>query len=339
MSTPKRHHYLSEFYLKGFSQENRIWVFDRETRKTRLDNPHNTAVISHYYTIREQDGSLNTEVESMLSIIEGLAVDVIQKLDDYQEITESEKQNLAIFIGLLRVRVPQFEQILKDIFDANAKSIIEVGLATPERVKSIIENNKDKISDSSDINPEELTEFVNRGEYKVIPHRHYMIASMLKCGLYLAHYLWQMDWFILHAQNDNTLITTDAPFTVLAPAHMTHPYRYGISLIKPGAVKLVPLSKTCTLAMVDRGDRLIHRELANNQVRMHNEILTSQCHRLVIGAEEEIILDLIKNTRIDECKPNPLVKIEKYGDMDGLLTVTRLEVAKHNSAWLGSLIQ
>jgi hypothetical protein len=339
LTTLKRHHYLSEFYLRGFSQENRIWVFDRETGKTRHDSPHNTAVISQYYSIKEQDGSHNTEVESILSIIESLAVNVIQKLNNHKEITESEKQKLALFIGLQRVRVPQFEQILKDMFDAQAKSLLEVGFATPERVKSLIEQYKEKIGDTSDINPEELAEFVNRGEYKVIPHRHFTIASMLNCGLEIATYLWQMDWFILHTQNDNVLITTDTPFTVFAPKYMTPPYRYGISLIEPGAVKLIPLSKSCSLAMVDRGDKLFHRELTNEQVRIHNEILTSHCHRLVIGTEEGIILDLIKLTKIDESKPEPIVKIEKYGDMNGLLTVTKLEVAKYSSAWLGSLIQ
>lgn len=339
MTTSKRHHYLSEFYLRGFSQKNRIWVFDRETGKTRLDSPHNTAVITHCYTIKEQDGSYNTEVESMFSSIETQAVDVINKLNDHKEITESEKQSLALFIGLLRVRVPQFEQILKDMFDAQAKSLIEVAFATPERVASFIKQNQEKISESSSINAEEFADFVQRGEYKVTPHRNFTIANMLNCGLYVMHYLWQMDWFILHSQNDNMLITTDAPFTLFAPAYMTPPFRYGISLLKPGAVKLVPLSKTCTLAMVDRGDKLLHRELTKEQVQIHNEILTSLCHRLVIGSDEKNILDLIKNTKVDQSQSNSIVKIEKYGDMDGLLTVTKLEVAKYNSVWLGKLLQ
>ena len=62
MSKQKRHHYLSEFYLKGFSQENRIWVFDHETKKLRRGTPKNTAIKTNYYTVTDEKGKQSTEV-------------------------------------------------------------------------------------------------------------------------------------------------------------------------------------------------------------------------------------------------------------------------------------
>lgn len=49
MSKPKRHHFLPEFYLNGFTREGLLCVFDRETGEYRRQAPKNTAVIGHFY--------------------------------------------------------------------------------------------------------------------------------------------------------------------------------------------------------------------------------------------------------------------------------------------------
>jgi hypothetical protein len=79
MSTAIRHHYLSQFYLRGFQHEDRNWVYDRATNKLREDVPKNIAVISKLYTVENVEGIVSTEIESTFARIENVAVSIIKK--------------------------------------------------------------------------------------------------------------------------------------------------------------------------------------------------------------------------------------------------------------------
>ena len=97
MSTPKRHHYLPQFYLENFCQNDGFWVFDREKNEFRQQTPKNTALKSHYYSAEDQDGAKHTEIELLLSRIEGHAKLVIAKLHARDTISKDEKKELAIW--------------------------------------------------------------------------------------------------------------------------------------------------------------------------------------------------------------------------------------------------
>ena len=72
MSSPKRHHYLPDFYLQSFCGNGFIWVYDRELREYRKQTPINTAVKSNYYAFRDENGVRNNEIEAILPGLKGL---------------------------------------------------------------------------------------------------------------------------------------------------------------------------------------------------------------------------------------------------------------------------
>jgi len=337
MSTQKRHHYLSEFYLKEFSEKDRIWVYDRETTKLRKDTAKNTAVITNYYTITDEYGERSTEAESNLAQIENIAVSLIKKLDQGENITFSEKQELSLFIALLRTRVPHFEKVLSDIFDAHFKDFLKVASATDERVDHLVDKYNLELND---FDSEDFRGYVESDQYQVVPNHELVIAYMFKMALETAKYLFQMDWFILHSKDDQSLITTDVPFIILAPNNQHPPYPYGIGLIVTGAVKLIPLTKKTALAMVDHGNKLEHRDFNSEQVSILNEIMALSSERLLIGPEQELIRSIIEQTRLFDKEPNDYVKVSSFGDsIQGFITATTLNVNAYNSSWLGNLIE
>ncbi|MCK5391836.1 MAG: DUF4238 domain-containing protein [Deltaproteobacteria bacterium] len=337
MSTQKRHHYLSEFYLKEFSEENRIWVYDRETKKLRRDIPKNTAVKTNYYTITDEEGERSTEAESVLSLIEDRAVGPIKKLDKKEIITYEEKQELSLFIALFITRVPHFERVLIHMFDTQAKTTLKVASATKERVDHLVSKYNIELND---FDHTDFMEYVKSEKNKIVPNHELVIAYMLKMGLEIAKYLFQMDWFILHSTDDQPLATTDVPFVILAPKDQKPPYRYGVGLIQKDTVKLIPLTKNTALAMVNHGDRLIHRDFNSEQVTKLNEIMALSSERLLIGPDRELISSIIEHTHLFDMEPNQYVSIDSFGDsIQGFITVTTLNVDAYNSSWLGSLIE
>ena len=51
----KRHHYVLQFYLRGFADEDgRFCVYEKGKDPPRVQTPLNTAVIGHFYTFNSR---------------------------------------------------------------------------------------------------------------------------------------------------------------------------------------------------------------------------------------------------------------------------------------------
>jgi len=79
MANPsRRHHYLPQFYLRRFTdEEGLVSLFDRETKEFRRQPPVNTALRKHFYTVTDADGLKSDGIEQMFSGLDSNARDVI----------------------------------------------------------------------------------------------------------------------------------------------------------------------------------------------------------------------------------------------------------------------
>src|SRR5258706_16309220 len=87
VTKPKRHHFLPEFYLKGFTRDGYLWLYDRERDAFRQQTPSNTGVIGHFYTFTNTAGECDSTLEGVLSTVEGLAKPIIEKLRTRKALT------------------------------------------------------------------------------------------------------------------------------------------------------------------------------------------------------------------------------------------------------------
>lgn len=261
---------------------------------------------------------------------------LISRLDNGENIKFSEKQELSIFLAFLRTRVPQFEKVLIDIFNAHAKSLLKVATAIEERIDHLV---KSSDIDLKDTDYKDFMEHTQSDDFRVVPNNQFIVAHMFKMARDIATYLFQMDWFILHTTGDQLIVTTDVPFIVLAPKYLKPPYPYGIGIIQKDAVKIIPLTKSSALAMVNKGERLIHRDLNNEQVTELNEIMALSSERLLIGSSEELMTSVINSASLLELDPSEYVSTNHFGDsIKGFITATSLNVDTFNSSFLEDLI-
>ena len=73
---PKKHHHLSKFYIKGFSENNKIFVLSKEDAKIVQSNTTDVFTKRKYYYL---DGFENPfAVEEMISKIESEVAPVIK---------------------------------------------------------------------------------------------------------------------------------------------------------------------------------------------------------------------------------------------------------------------
>lgn len=194
MSTPKRHHYLPEFYLEGFRRDNVLFVYDREPNEYREQSPKDTAVKSYYYALEDDEGKKNLEIESFLSKIEGDAKPTIDKLERGEDISKEEKESLSIFISFLMNRVPDFEESENKMLEKIIEMASNMMFQDEERAKSVMDQYERETGKKMDVTPEELVNFHKNVPYKHKIHRNVSLATMLEVSLPIAHCFKQMDW-------------------------------------------------------------------------------------------------------------------------------------------------
>lgn len=78
---PKRHHYLPEFYLKKFTREKALWVYDIPSKQLRPQTPNDTGAIGYFNAMEDKDGNRSFIIEEALSQIEGAMGQVILKIE------------------------------------------------------------------------------------------------------------------------------------------------------------------------------------------------------------------------------------------------------------------
>jgi Protein of unknown function (DUF4238) len=72
LNEPRRHHYVPQFYQKGFSDtDERLWLYDRRTQKYAKAHPRDICCEKEFYTIDPQ-GTRDRHIESdWLSQVDG----------------------------------------------------------------------------------------------------------------------------------------------------------------------------------------------------------------------------------------------------------------------------
>lgn len=130
----KRQHFVPRFYLDGFPRGGLVAVFDGETGEVRLQQPKNTTVIGHFYTMQDAQGRRRFELEALLSEYESKAKPCIGKLSAGGELKADERSDLAIFLTFAAMRTPDMVNSVQAMNGQMVKAIAKRLFADEEEV-------------------------------------------------------------------------------------------------------------------------------------------------------------------------------------------------------------
>ncbi len=298
MSTPKRHHYLPQFYLEGFCRDDLLWVYDRDKKEFRQQAPINTAVQKYYYSFENDNGERDAEVEGLLSLVETYTKPIIDKLNNREYIDETEKETLSIFIGFLYSRVPSFEKTYNDNTERLLRHMNKVIFSDEKRTEQILRKYERDTGKKIDISAKELSEFaLDDNRYYIEIHRNKSLQMMLDLCKKLPIYFVQMDWLFLFAPRNSSFITTDDPFVLIPPRELPNNAPYGIAT--KGTQKFVPLSQKVCLAMFDRGNKINIKEANRDEVRGLNLSIVSRSDRFVIARDKALVKNVVETVGLN----------------------------------------
>lgn len=243
MNKPKRHHYLPETYLKGFSADGRgLWVYHIDRGKLVPQTISDTCVQSYYNAFANEDGTKNIQVEENLSQIESEVATVIKRIDDTRPITGEQKELLAFFVSLQRLRVPEFEGDVNRIAEHTMTRLIKLSLLNEERAQAALDQFTEATGTPHGLTAKEMVAFGTSNDLCIKANRNLSLEMMVTMAPEFAAYFVQMEWAFLRAPKGSMFITTDSPFMLIEPAEWRQNGRpfYAVWSSHEGSQEILP---------------------------------------------------------------------------------------------------
>lgn len=269
MSEPKRHHYLPQFYQLGFTLDGKnLCLYDRKLNEMRPARPRNTALIGHYNSFTEDDGTKNTVMETYLCAVEGRAASAIKAAFNQHHLTGQQRANLAEFIAFQFYRVPRFDSELKEMM----KAIFRHGM------------------------PQEAADSIDGS-------RNLTLSMMWNLVPEIKRIILLQDWFFLHCPPGSSFVTSDSPFTIIPPKPSEERLFATNGICMPGVKKWFPLTSRLGLMMGDRGDKVLHSNVFQDQIDALNAFIAIGSFQYLLARDKSTLEDLIAKTGIDKNPP------------------------------------
>lgn len=224
----KRPHYIPQFYLEKFTDITDddtptpyVWVFERGKKTPYRRAPRNIARKKGFYDVKDFNGEIISVVEDFLSDLEGKSSKVLNKVLNKQLITSDERKIFALFVVVMRNRVPHFRNFVNEVIKDLTKKFLELSAAQPGYLEKWVLEKEQKTGTKVDINVNELRKSILSDDfpYEISVNPGFLIRVMLDTlfDVELRQILSEMSWSFLFAPQNCYFVTSDNPVVVIDP--------------------------------------------------------------------------------------------------------------------------
>ncbi len=256
MNKPKQHHYIPKFYLKFFESHDKkdfIWMYQRRKDPIHV-KIHNIAKERHFYSIREEDGELNTELETIFAKMEGVNNKILKKLNSARGpifISPQEKSEISYFLAIQIVRTPAFHKLLKKLIVEMEKIHIKMLFSNEKAIQEKLNEMKNEKLVNSDISPKEMKEFILNDEWtlEIENEKNYILSESVIIADKIYPMIAAKKIIILRSTSDD-FITSDYPVSLISPPEIPPLYRGGILM----SDILFPISRNTALLLTNQNN-------------------------------------------------------------------------------------
>jgi hypothetical protein len=203
----KRHHYIPITYLNRFTDDaGKVFAYRKDDAEKPLHlQPSAIAFERYYYSQPLPDGGReNNRFENFFGTIESTWNPLARKLCSSSgattEFTDTDFENLFVFLGLMRVRVPA------------ARDMVEVSLAEQVKAEARFLDQQGKLPPK----PEGHKDILDHITVAIDPHQSMHAMVPLMQGF--AFLLDQLGFEAIHNKTDVSFLTSDNPVICFDPA-------------------------------------------------------------------------------------------------------------------------
>jgi hypothetical protein len=285
----RRHHFLPQCYLRGFSRARKqgrthqVVVFDRDG-KSFTSNILNIAV-EHDFNRVEIDGHAPDVFEQIMAAFEGELAPALNRVLQAHNLRNAEDRAILLnFIGLIAIRNPRFRETFRDFNEQVINRVMNLVTADKERwdgqLKKMRESGHLK-EDSSHIPYEQMRDFVRNKDYRIELNTGFHIASELQGFDAILPTLFNRKWVSLTPPRDSSgFITSDHPVCLMFSDPKMRGNVYGPGHGLTGTEIIFPIGRR--LALVGAF------ELEEGEIQLTEENVAGVNGALVAYAERQV---------------------------------------------------
>jgi hypothetical protein len=251
MNKPKRHHYLSQFYLAGFTLSNKtegeLYCYDLNKKSVRPSKPLNECYVKHFNEIESNENDPNL-LEKELSKVETSISLIFNNIHKTKKSPKNGKFNeLLYYIALLGVRNPAIRDKFQEVQEKVASNIFSLMLSDKKVWNSEMEKiNAETNNKFQNISYEDMKKFVKEKKWKLVEPNENKIIREFEVVDTVYQLLQQRAWVLLINNNvSDYFVTSDSPVKLIANDFNSQ--KFGVGFGSRDAELYFPLSKSLLL--------------------------------------------------------------------------------------------
>jgi hypothetical protein len=243
--TAERHHYVPQFYLRGFVKDPkhpRLFAIDTTERKVFHPSPKDVAVELNFHTI-DISGKPSDVVETTMSEMESMFAPAVARIRESQSLASDEDRGLLFtFMAFLLIKNPRMRSRISKPLGDLALYTMQMEASDPESWNRKMEQAKREGTIAQGADTEQLRRLLLQGDafkvgLSVAAHLYFEFRAID----FIAKMLEQRHWMLLRApQNKTGFITSDNPVTLTWYDQEGTPYPPGLGL--PNTQLLFPIA-------------------------------------------------------------------------------------------------
>lgn len=232
----RKHHFLPQFYLAGFSasssKDDFLWVFDQTEVKQWRARPADIAHQRDFYRV-DLPGVDPDAIEQAFSIFETRAAPVVKKIVDTRNLPSGEEFVVLLnLIAWIAVKIPGLRTSLGKFIEDVAKKTMGLVVATPKRWEATLGRMREQGYElGHNVNYEDMRAFVESDEFRVEMARNWYIRVVLNMMDAILPYLAARRWSLVIAEPDTGYFTcSDRPVALIWTTEMPAFYSAGFGM-------------------------------------------------------------------------------------------------------------
>lgn len=285
MSTSRHHHYLSQCYLKGFTQgsakKSKLLVMDLKNNKKFESTPRNVGGMRDFNRV-EINGIDPEIIEKAQSDFESKAATALKNLEETSDFSGETKDVILELIGMLAIKSPEMREHLAKPQAQIANLIMAMTFESKERWESQIAQIKQSTGEniSRGTTFDEMKALFEQGAFELSVSKEHQIHVELVGMQRITELLHQRYWTVLETGDEaGEFITTDNPVSLTFHNPASVPFMSpGFGL--PDTMVYFPVSKNLALIGEFGGEDGIKTANKHLVAMLNSKIIASSYQRV-----------------------------------------------------------
>lgn len=300
MSEPKKHHFLSKFYLAGFTmsgeEDGELFCYNIDTKSMRPSKPLNEGYVKYFNRIESNSEDPN-KLEKELAKMEGSVAEIVKLIQKSKELPDGEKLNeLIYFITLIGLRNPQIRRDFQEFQENISYRVLELMLSSKSLWESQMEKIQEKYGEKfKDITYEEMKKFIKNNKLKLVDQNENKIAFEFSAIDKVYNCLLQRNWILIRNEDENVnFVTSDRPVKNIWSDNSFYKYGPGFCLKK--SELYFPLTRDIMLRgsyKLKSANIHVNREMVatlnNLQLMYRYRFIYSPTQEFIVNADGKVI--------------------------------------------------